>query len=246
MQTDGVSEDAYLVDLNLAQPLRYNPFASIHEDYSAQIEDLLSEVDLEDSVIGGVQNCTMSCLALHAMQECGVTMQVEEDKARTPNPRGWPVSKEALRSSKEDIELRIFQISQEQQRLELKDRSKSHYNEFTSRGVDGDETDLIYQSLDDDPFILDGGDVYLGVTALLSECYSVSRHEYGKSNLAPADDFEEKIKNLPSKIQEVLRGRKVAFEPRMAQGSCEKLVTMDLELLDEHKKNHSACKAISS
>ena len=107
------------------------------------MEDLLSEVDLEDSVIRGVQNCTMSCLALHAMQEYGLTMQVEEDKARIANPCGRPISKEDLRSLKEDIELRIFQISEEQQRLELKDRWKSHYNEFTSRSADEDETDLL-------------------------------------------------------------------------------------------------------
>ena len=54
---------------------------------------------------------------LHAMQEYGVTMQVKEDKARIANRRGWPVSKEDLRSLKEDIELQIFQISEEQQRL---------------------------------------------------------------------------------------------------------------------------------
>ena len=92
-----------------------------------------------------------------------------------------------------------------------------------------------YQYLDDDRIIVDGNDVYLDVSALLSECYSVSRYQYGKSNLAAADDFEEKIKNLPTKIQEVLRRRKVAFGPLMAHGSCEKLVTMDLELMDEHK-----------
>ena len=177
----------------------------------------------------------MSCLALYAMQEYGVTTQVEEDKARIANPRGWPVWKDDLRALKEDIELRIFQISEEQQRLELKDRWKSHYNEFTGRGADGDETDLFYQYLDDDRFIVDGNDVFLDVWALLSECYSVSRDEYGKSNLAAADDLEEKIKNLPSKIQEVLRRRKVAFGPLMAHGSCEKLVTMDLELMDQHK-----------
>ena len=97
------------------------------------------------------------------------------------------------------------------------------------------ETDLLYQYLDDDRFIVDGDYVCLDVSALLSECYSVSRDEYGKSNLAAADDFEEKIKNLPSKIQEVLRRRKVAFGPLMAPGSCEKLVTIDLELTDEHK-----------
>ena len=108
------------------------------------------------------------------------------------------------------------------QRLELKDRWKSHYNEFRSRSVDGDETDLLYQYLNDDRFILDGDDVYLEVTALLSECYSVSRDEYRKSNLAAADDFEEKIKSLPSKIQEVLRQRKVAFGPLIADGSCER------------------------
>ena len=134
------------------------------------------------------------------MQEYGVTMQVEEDKARIANPRGWPVSKDDLRSLKEDIELRIFQISEEQQRLELKDRWKSHYNEFRSRSVDEDETDLHYQYLDDDRFIVDCNKVYLDASALLSECYAVSRDEYGKSNLAAADDFEEKIKNLPSKI----------------------------------------------
>ena len=72
--------------------------------------------------MGGVQNFTMSCLALHAVQEYGVTMQVEEDKATIANPRGWPVSKDNLRSLKEDIELGIFPISEEQQRLELKDR----------------------------------------------------------------------------------------------------------------------------
>ena len=224
-----------MADLNIAQPLKYDPFPSIHEDYLDRIEDLLNEVDLEDSVMGGVQNFTTSCLALHAMQEHGVTLQVEEDKARIANPRRWPVSKDNLRSLKEDIELRIFQISEEQQRLELKDRWKSHYNEFTDRSVDGDETDLFYQYLDDDRFMVDGNDVCLDVSALLSECYSVSRDEYGKSNLAAADDLEEKIKNLPSKIQEVLRRKKVAFGPLMAHGSCEKLVTMDLELMDEHK-----------
>ena len=153
----------------------------------------------------------MSCLALHAMQEYGVTMQVLEDRARIANPRGWPVSKDDLRSLNEDIERRIFQISEEQQRLELKDRWKSDYNEFTGRSVDGDETDLFYQYLDDDRFFVDGNDVYLDVAALLSECYSVSRDEYGKSYLAAADDLEEKIKKLPSKIQEVLRPKEGGF-----------------------------------
>ena len=74
---------------------------------------------------------------------------------------------------------------------------------------------------------------YLDVPALLSECYSVSRDEYGKSNLAAANDFEGKIKKWPSKIQEVLRRRKVAFGPLMAHCSREKLVTMGLELMDE-------------
>ena len=124
--------------------------------------------------MGGVQNFTMSCLALHAMQDYGVTMQVEEDKARIAKPRGWPVSKDDLRSLKKDIELRIFQISEEHQRLGLKDRWKSHYNEFTGRSVDGDETDSFYQYLDDDRFIVDGNDVYLDVSALLSECVSAA------------------------------------------------------------------------
>ena len=198
VQLDDVSEQGYLADLNIPQPLKYDPFPSIHEDYSDRTEDLLNEVDLEDSLLEGVQNFTMSCLALHAMQEYGMTMQVEQDKATIANPRGWPVSKDYLHSLKEDIELRIFQISEDQQRLELKDRWKSHYNEFTGRSADGDETDLYYQYLDDDRFIVDGNDVYLDVSALLSECYSVSRDEYGKSNLAAADDFEEKIKNVPT------------------------------------------------
>ena len=47
----------------------------------------------------------MSCLALHAMQEYGVSMQVEEDKAGIANPAGWPVSNEDLRSLKLDIEI---------------------------------------------------------------------------------------------------------------------------------------------
>ena len=188
VQWDEVSEDGYLADLNITQPLRYDPFRS----YSDRIEDLLSEVDLEDSVMGGVHNFTTSCLALHAMQEYGVTMQIKEDKARIANPRGWPVSKDDLRSLKKDIELRIFGISEEQQRLERKDRWKSHYNEFTCRTVDGDETDLLYQYLDDYRFIVDGYVVYLDISALLSECYSVSRDEYWKSNLAAADDFVER------------------------------------------------------
>ena len=171
VQWDEVSEDGYLADLNIAQPLKYDPFPSIHEDYSDRVEDLLNEVNLEDSVMGGVQNFTMSCLALHAMQEYDATMQVEEDKARIANQRGWPVAKDDLRSLKEDIELRIFQTSEEQQRLELEDRWKSHYNEFMGRSVDGDETDLFYQYLDDDRFIVNGNDVYLDVSALLSECY---------------------------------------------------------------------------
>ena len=98
VQWDEVSEEGYLAELNIAQPLKYDPFPSIDEDYSHRIEDLLNEVDLEDSVLGGVQNFTMSRLALHAMQEYGVTMQVEEDKARFANPRGWPVLKDDLSS----------------------------------------------------------------------------------------------------------------------------------------------------
>ena len=128
-----VSEDGYLADLNPAQSLKYDPFPSIHEHYSDRIKDLLSEVDLEDSVMGSVQNVTKSCLALPDMQEYGVTMQVEEDKARIASSHGWPVSKEDLRSLKEDIELRIFQITDEQHRLLLKDRWNSHYNDFTGR-----------------------------------------------------------------------------------------------------------------
>ena len=74
----------------------------------------------------------------------------------------------------------------------------------------------------------------------MSQPYSVRVTPYQgtsteKTNLAAADDFEEDIKNLPSKIQEVLCGRKVAFGALMAHGSCEKLVTMDLELLDVQK-----------
>ena len=145
VRRDDICEDCYLAVFNIAQPLKYDPFPSIHEDYPHRIEDLLNKVHLEDSVMGGVQNFTMSCLALHAMQEYGVTMQVEEDKAGIANPRAWPVSKDDLRSLKEDIELRVFEISVEQQRLEIKDRWKSHYNEFTSRSVYGDETDLFYQ-----------------------------------------------------------------------------------------------------
>ena len=82
---------------------------------------------------------------------------------------------------------------------------------------------------------MDGNDTHLDVSALLSECYSVPRDECGKSNFAAADDFEEKIKNLPTKIQEVLRRVKMAFGPLMAHGSSEKLVAMDLELMDQHK-----------
>ena len=56
VQWDEVSGEGYLADLNIAQPLKYDSFPSIHEDYSDRIEDLLNEVDLEDSVMGGVQN----------------------------------------------------------------------------------------------------------------------------------------------------------------------------------------------
>ena len=34
VQWDEVSEDGYLADLNLARPLKYDPFPSIHEDYA--------------------------------------------------------------------------------------------------------------------------------------------------------------------------------------------------------------------
>ena len=65
MQWDEVSEDGYSADLNT---LKYDQFPSIWEDYSDRIGDLLNEVDLEDSVLGGVQNFTMSCLALHVIE----------------------------------------------------------------------------------------------------------------------------------------------------------------------------------
>ena len=185
----------------------------------------------------------MSCVTLHAMPEYGVSMQVDENKASIAKPRGWPVSKEDLRSLKEVIELRIFRISEERQRRELKDRWESVYNEVRSRSVDGDEEDFFYQFQDEDRFIVDSDDIYFDVTALLSECFSVSRDAYGKSNFAAEDDFEEKIEYLPSKIQEVLRRRRVAFGPLMAHGLCEKLVTMDLELLDEHENTTVRSKA---
>ena len=40
VQWDEVTEDGYMADGNLAQPLKYKPCPSIHEDYSARLEDL--------------------------------------------------------------------------------------------------------------------------------------------------------------------------------------------------------------
>ena len=48
-------QGGFLADLNLSHPLKYDPFPCINEDYLDRIGDFLSEVHLDNSVVGGVQ-----------------------------------------------------------------------------------------------------------------------------------------------------------------------------------------------
>ena len=162
-------------------------------------------------------------------------MQVEEDKARTANPRGWPVSNEELRSSKEDIELRIFQISED---------NKGESSRTDGRGI---TTTSRAGALMETKQICC---IYISMTTALlwmamtftwmSQPYSVSVTPYPWTNMGnqawqPQMITRRRSKFCPPKFRKSYAGGRFVFGALMAHGSCEKLVTMDLELLDEHK-----------
>ena len=63
------------------------------------------------------------------------------------------------------------------------------------------------------------------------------RQDKGKSNLPSEDDFDEKIKNLDSRLQELMKTYEEVFGALPPPGSCKKLVEMELKLKPELQKH---------
>ena len=89
--------------------------------------------------------------------------------------------------------------------------------------------------LEGESYFVEGEDIYVDVTALLSPCTSAQCHEYGKSNLAAEEDFETSLELLKLRVTEVLRRWKDVFGPLLPTTTVEKLVSMDLKLLHDHQ-----------
>ena len=85
-------------------------------------------------------------------------------------------------------------------------------------------------------FFLEGIDVYLDVTAVISSCKSAHRDKYGKSRLATEEHLQKSLELHDDRVREVVRRWKDGFQPLLPTATVEKEVFMDLELLDDHQK----------
>ena len=204
------------------------------------MEDLQREVE-EEKLEDGLEVFTSTFLAMRAKTKHRLQVEPSDYKRNRAIPHAWPTNGVDLEDPKQKLEDKVFAISKNQQAHMLKDRWKSHYSYSAACGFhecDGAEDNPLHDLLDDDAFFVVDEDVYVDVTTMLSTCNAsgAKREEYGSSNLQGEDDFEEKIKDLPLEIKEVLKDRRVAFGPRhLAHGTVKKLISMDLELLDDHK-----------
>ena len=78
-------------------------------------------------------------------------------------------------------------------------------------------------------------DDYVDVTALISSCKSAQRNEYAKSNLAVQEDLERSLELHSERVRDGLRRWKDVFGPLLPTATVEKLMSMDLEVLDDHQ-----------
>ena len=88
-------------------------------------------------------------------------------------------------------------------------------------------------------------DYYVDLTGLIMDLQAAERQEYGKSNLKSDDGFDEALKKHSADLQSLLSKYKVVFGPLMSPGSCKKLIRIDLEVTDEHKKSALRSRPIS-
>ena len=77
-------------------------------------------------------------------------------------------------------------------------------------------------------FVFDN-DIYLDITSVLTNCNGI-----GKSNVANRKVWKKKVFEHDAHIKEVLRLCKVSFGPLLPTNSTEKLVSVDLGLLDDN------------
>ena len=237
------TESGYEADINIvrtsdpesqALDQYFDPQPCVKHAFSLELEILRDcEAEVEPTVYE--ESPLLECLLLEAKTERHVDANNGEN-AHEALPCGWPASGEALQDVLDPIHLRIHQISEEQHKM-LKERCKIHYNYAATKGYlscDTAEDDPVLDLLENEELFVVDDDVYLDVTALYASCLSSQREEYGRSNLS-GDDFEKSLQKHDQRIREVLERQKEVFGPLLPAASVEKLVTMDLELLDDHQ-----------
>ena len=64
------------------------------------------------------------------------------------------------------------------------------------------------------------------------------RDEYGKSNLKASVPFEDQVANLPAEVKQILIKHKEVFGELPKPGTVRKLISMDLELQEQHAHDH--------
>ena len=136
------------------------------------------------------------------------------------------------------VQQRIHEVTEGDRRKNANSRSRNHYNHSLSQGTvacDDAVDDPVLDLLEDESSFMEGEDIYVDVTALISSCTSAQRDKYRKSKIAAEDDFEQSLELQDERVREVLRRWKDVFRPLLRTATVEKLVSIDLELLDDHQ-----------
>ena len=178
-------------------------------------------------------------LAFEAIAKYQLDASADAEAKRKASPCGWPCSTSALDEVRALVHKHIHDVTEQPRRKVAKGRWRNHYNYSPSQGTlacDDAVDDPVLEVLEDQSYFVEDEDVYVDVNAHICSCKSAQRDEYGEYNLAAGDDFEKSLELHEVRVREVLRRWKDDFGPLLLTATVEKVVSMDLELLDDHLK----------
>ena len=207
--------------------------------------DQALEAEIFNECLHDVESCIFEaarqnaeCLAFGAIAKYQLDVFTDAEEKRKATPCEWPCSTSALDQVRGLVHQLIEDVTEQAGRKVAKSRPRNHYSHSASQGTlacDDAVDDPVLDVFEDQSYFMDGKDVYVDVTAPTSSCKSAQRNEYGKQNLATEEDLEKSLELHDDMVREVLRRLKDAFRPLLPTTTVEKMGSINLELLDDHR-----------
>ena len=145
------------------------------------------EVEILNKCFHNVESCffeatppNIECLAFKALAKYQLDVSTDAEAERTATPCRWPCSTSALNEVRALVGQRIHSVTEQERRNIAKSRWRNHYNHSPSQGTlacNHAVDDPVLELLADENYFVEGEDLYVDVTALISSCKSAQRDE---------------------------------------------------------------------